>query len=180
MTDLDLLELARSEGFSAAMTTPDQVPVEAKFRAFCEENLCGKYNANYSCPPDCGTPEELHKKILAEEKVMVLQSICDIDGYEDRETIMKAKKSHNEATIRLIKKMREHGFDGFCAGASGCLLCSPCKKVENQPCAYPDLKMSCMSAYCVNVAELAKRCDLTFVWSTEKLYSFGMIVFHKV
>lgn len=179
MTDQELLELAQSEGFLAVMTTPDQIPVNPQFRIYCEENRCGKYNANYSCPPDCGTPEELHQKILAEQKILVLQTLWDIDGYEDIETIVKAKKEHNAAALRLMAKMRERGFSGFCSGYNGCPLCTPCKRTENQPCAHPDLKISCLSAYCVDVAELAKRCQLTFAWSTTRLHLFGMIAFHE-
>ncbi len=55
MTDLELLEMARAEGFNAAMIDKANIPVNPAFRAFCEENRCGKYNANYSCPPNCGT-----------------------------------------------------------------------------------------------------------------------------
>ena len=65
-----LLELAREEGFRAALLDPQEIPVDGKFRAFCEENLCGQYGANYACPPDCGTVEELHAKLLAQKKVL--------------------------------------------------------------------------------------------------------------
>ena len=110
MTQQQILELAASEGFYAAMIEPEQVPVDAKFRVFCEENRCGKYNANYSCPPDCGTVEELHQKILAEDKIMVLQTLWKIDGYEDKQTIMNAKKSHNAAALRLMEKIRPQKY----------------------------------------------------------------------
>lgn len=179
MTDKELLALAQSEGFTAVMTTPDQIPVDAKFRVFCEENRCGKYNANYSCPPDCGTVEELHQKILAEDKIMVLQTLWKIDGYEDKQTIMNAKKSHNAAALRLMEKIRNHGYSGFCSGYNGCALCTPCKRTENLPCAHPDLKISCMSAYCIDVEKLANRFSLPFAWSSEQLHLFGMAAFHK-
>lgn len=180
MTNHELLELAKAEGFTAIMTTPDQIPVDAKFRVFCEENRCGKYNANYSCPPDCGTVEELHQRILDEDKVMVLQTLWDIAGYEDAETIIHAKKSHNTAALRLMEKIRNAGYAGFCSGYNRCPLCNPCKRTENLPCAHPDLKISCMSAYCIDVAELAKRCDLAFAWSENRLHLFGMVAFHLV
>lgn len=64
MTDQELLALAHSEGFNPVLISPEQVPIDPKFRVYCEENLCGNYNANYSCPPDCGTVEELQKKCL--------------------------------------------------------------------------------------------------------------------
>lgn len=179
MTDLELLELAKAEGFHAVMTTPDQIPVDPKFRVFCEENRCGRYNANYSCPPDCGTVEELRANILAEDKIMVIQTLWDIDGYEDKEMIVHAKASHNAAALRLMKKIRDNGYSGFCSGYNGCSLCDPCKRINNLPCTYPDLRISCLSAYCVDVAELARRCQLPFAWSSDRLHLFGMIAFHQ-
>lgn len=95
MTELALLEMARAEGFNAAMIEPENIPVNPAFRMFCEENRCGKYNANYSCPPDCGTVEELRAKTLAEDMAMILTTKWDIGSYENKEAIQEAKKSHN-------------------------------------------------------------------------------------
>jgi hypothetical protein len=36
-----------------------------------------------------------------------------------------------------------------------------------------------MSAYCVDVAKLAQRCDLQFGWIPGKLFLFGMIAYHE-
>ena len=66
--DEKLLELAREDGFYAAVIPTADVPVDPKFREFCEQNLCGQYGANYSCPPDCGSVEAMHKTILDQEK----------------------------------------------------------------------------------------------------------------
>lgn len=179
MTDKELLELARSEGFTSALTTPVQIPVDEKFRTFCEENLCGQYNANYSCPPDCGTVEELHQKLLQEDKVLVVQTIWNIEGYDNKPSIQKAKETHNAMVLRLKAKMEQNGYIGFCSGYNGCPLCTPCQKKQNSPCAHPEQRISCMSAYCIDVAELAKRCQLEFAWTPDKLYLFGMIAFHE-
>ena len=43
--------------------------------------------------------------------------------------------------------------------------------------AFPEKKISCMSAYCIDVGKLANRCSLEFAWVPEKLFLFGMIVF---
>ena len=113
MTDQELLELAKGEGFAAALIRPEQIPVDPKFRAFCEENLCGKYNANYGCPPDCGTVESMHQSILAEEKALILETVWEIAGYEDKPAVEKAKISHNAAALRLLDKLRRMGYEGF-------------------------------------------------------------------
>ena len=103
MTDLELLNLAKEEGFSAVLMTPAEVPIDGKFRAFCEENLCGQYNANYSCPPDCGSVESLRQTILEQEKVLILQTIHDIGSYENKEAVQQAKVSHNGVVLRLME-----------------------------------------------------------------------------
>ena len=65
---------------------------------------------------------------------------------------------------------------GLCAGGSCCCLCSPCRMKTGKDCLYPELRFSCMSAYCVDVAELAKRCGMDFRWDTKLLSVYSMIV----
>ena len=48
MQDTDILILAEEMGFSAAFVDTKDVVQDPSFRKFCEDNLCGKYNANYS------------------------------------------------------------------------------------------------------------------------------------
>lgn len=179
MTKQQLLELAKSEGFLAAALSPQEVPTDPGFRAFCEENLCGHYGANYSCPPDCGSPEALRETLLQQSQVLIVQTIWTIDGYADKAAVGHARASHNAAVLRLMEKVRAAGLDGFCAGYNGCPLCSPCKRQENQPCAHPRQRISCLSAYCVDVAALAAHCGMEFAWRNDRLYLFGMLALHK-
>ena len=179
MTEKELLLLAEAHGFRPALIKPEDVPVDAKFRVYCEQNLCGNYNANYSCPPDCGPVEALRQNILAEERVLIVQTIWDIAGYEDKETVHKAKKAHNQMVLRLKAEMEKQGYYGFCSGYNGCPLCEPCLRRQNLPCRHPDQRISCMSAYCIDVAKLAERCGLELAWSSEHLYLFGMLAFHN-
>lgn len=57
MTDMELIKLAEKAGSRAAVIPAKEIPVDGSFRKFCADDLCGKYNANYSCPPGCGTVE---------------------------------------------------------------------------------------------------------------------------
>lgn len=180
MTDNELLFLAASFGFEAVLTVPGEIPVEPAYRAYCAENRCGQYNANYSCPPNCGSVEEMHGRLLAEEKALVLTSVWDIDGYQDAAGIRKGTCAHNAQTLRLLARLREEGFDGFAVGGGNCTLCAPCRMLSGEPCAHPAERFSCMSAYCVDVAKLAARCGLPFAWDPAKLHSFGMILFHRI
>ena len=177
--DEKLLAFAKEEGFYAAIIPAGDVPVDPKFRQFCEQNLCGQYGANYSCPPDCGSVEDLHQTILAQKKALVISTIWDIESFENKAAIQHAKKTHNAAVLRLMEKAKNAGCIGFCSGYNGCPLCEPCKRKENLPCAHPDKQISCMSAYCIDVAKLAQRCGLEFGWVSGKLFLFGMIAYHE-
>lgn len=178
MTDEQMIARAVEEGFAAAaVVDTKRIVFDPMFRPYCEENLCGQYGVNYSCPPDCGTPEEMKQRILAHKKGLVLQTIWDIDDYTDKEAIKYAKGSHNQAALRLMKYLREQNHPGFLVGASGCALCQPCARKKNMPCTFPELQYSCMSAYCIFVRKLAEVCGMEYSCGDGLLAFFGMYVF---
>ena len=107
----------------------------------------------------------------------MLQTIWEISDYTDKKAIKHAKQSHNAASIRLMKKFRSEGCPGFLVGASGCALCSPCALKNGQPCTYPELRYSCMSAYCIFVRKLAESCGMEYDCGEGLLAFFGMYVF---
>jgi len=178
MTDEQIVNWAYEEGFAGAavMDTGDLV-FDPSFRPYCEENLCGQYGINYACPPDCGTPEEMKQRILSHRRVLVLQTIWEIPDLSDAAALKKGKVGHNAGQIRLAKRLREQGLHGFLVGASGCALCSPCKKQLGQACAFPEFQYSCMSAYCIFVKKVTDQCGLEYDCGEGLLAFFGMYVF---
>ena len=178
MTTQQMIRYAVEEGFAAAeVTTTDRIVFDPGFRPYCEENLCGQYGANYSCPPDCGTPEQMRQRVMAHGKALVLQTIWEISDYSDAPAIKQAKGAHNAAAIRLMKRLRAEGCGGFLVGASGCALCAPCAITQGAPCKFPELQFSCMSAYCIFVRKLAEECGMEYDCGDGLLAFFGMYVF---
>ena len=178
MTEEQIIGCALEEGFAnAAIVDTGDIVFDPSFRPYCEENLCGQYGANYSCPPDCGSPEAMKQRVLSHKKALVLQTMWEISDYSDGKQIKPAKAAHNAAQIRLAKRLRAEGVRGFIVGASGCALCSPCKQTLGQPCAFPDLRYSCMSAYCIFVKKLADKCAMEYDCGEGLLAFFGMYVF---
>lgn len=178
MTKDEMIALALEEGFAvAAVVDTDKIVFDFSFRPYCAENLCGQYGANYSCPPDCGSPEEMKERVLTHKKALVLQTVWQVESYSDTEAIRNAKKSHNASELRLMEKLRAEGCPGFMVGASGCALCSPCAITAGAPCKFPDKRYSCMSAYCIFVKKLAEECGMDYTWGEGLLGLFGMYVF---
>lgn len=177
MKEREIVKLAEAAGFSAALVATADIVTDPTFRKYCADNLCGKYGANYSCPPDCGSVEEVRERLRSGKRALVLQTIWEIGSYENKQAIQASKKAHNAAILRFTEKLRQAGIKGYCLGYGGCPICDPCNRVANEPCAHPDKKISCMSAYCIDVAKLAGKCGLEFAWVPEKLFLFGMFVF---
>ena len=178
MTWEEMTSMAAEEGFAAAVVTDTKdIPFDPSFRPLCAENLCGKYGANYSCPPDCGTPDEMRARIQAHRHALVLQTIWEIADYSDSKAIKAAKKEHNAATLRRLGRLRRADVPGFPVGASGCALCETCAITDKKPCRYPDLYYSCMSAYCIFVRRLAEQCGMEYDCGPGLLAFFGMYVF---
>ena len=155
MDEKKLLETALEMGFAnAALIDTEELTFIPAFRPLCEENLCGKYGVNYACPPDCGTVEQMRRKVLRWRRALVMQTMWDIEDPLNNEEIKPAKAQHNRLTRQLIDRA---GEPGLMIGASGCSLCTPCAITEGKPCRFPELQYSCMSAYCIFVEELTKQ-----------------------
>ena len=171
------LAFAQEEGFEAAIIGTGKIVFDESFRKYCEENLCGQYQVNYSCPPTCGSPDEMWKKALGFGKALVVKSGWDVPDWHNAAAIRRAKKTHNEAMLRILSRMEEAGYQGLMCGASCCSLCEQCAMSAGEPCRFPDRKFSCLSAYCINVSKLAEACGMEYSWEEGKLGLYGMILF---
>ena len=180
MTEKQLEELiskAKDAGYSCAVIDTQQIPFNFEFRKYCEENRCGCYDSNCSCPPACGTPQQMSERVLSKRNALVLMSESPINGYSDTEAISAAKKRHNDRQRELVRILENSGVSAFCAGASHCDICEECEGLSGRPCKFPKDRFSCLSAYCVDVAKLAELAGLRFEWNEHRLYNFGMILF---
>lgn len=178
MTDHQMLDLAAAAGFDhAALIDTAAIPVDHGFRKYCEDNLCGQFGANYTCPPDCGTPAEMEQKLRSRPRALVLQTIWDIPDYRDLSVLLAAKEGHGKRARELQNALKAEGLEGFTVGCGGCTACYPCARVAGKPCRFPDLQVSCMSAYCIHVSGLCDLCGMDYNCGPGKIAFFGLYVF---
>lgn len=138
--------------------------------------MCGNYGVNWSCPPDCGSTEQMEQQIKAYPKALVVHTAWEFD-YHDRAEVRRTKDEHNRMTRELIQKLS--GTKGFMIASSVCGLCDVCTKVEGKPCRFPDQMASCMSAYCIHVRNLVEACNMSYDSGPEIVNFFGMYVFEE-
>ena len=81
----ELLKKAKEAGFDNCRILPaGELSFDHSLRKYCEVNYCGNYGNNYSCPPECGTPEEMEEKTRKFSRVLVLQTITPVHRSEER------------------------------------------------------------------------------------------------
>ena len=174
---LALKELAIEYGFSDASTVdPEELVYNEEFRQCCEDNVCGNYNANYSCPPYCGSVEEMRAKTLAYKNCLVLKTELEVDDAYDETITKPIKKDHSMRSKMLFKELRSRGMveEGMAMLAGPCSLCDHCTMPEGLPCRFPLERTSCLSAYCLNVAEMAESAGITISWEGNQVSFFSL------
>ncbi len=175
LNEQELIALAYEEGFAhAVFIDTQQIDFKPSFRPFCADNVCGKYGANYACPPDCGTVDEMERTVRSYRRALVLQTMWEIqDPLSEKET-KPSKRKHNKMTMNLKEKL---GLPVLMVGAGGCDLCSPCAIVDRKPCRFPDRRFSCMSAYCIFVKDLCDKCGMEYNCGFGIVPFFSMLCF---
>ncbi|MDY4969894.1 MAG: DUF2284 domain-containing protein [Lachnospiraceae bacterium] len=177
--DVDrIVSMGADAGFTCtAVINTDQITFNPDFRVCCEDNSCGKYGVNYTCPPDCGTTDQMRDRVLAHKYAIVFQTMWETPDTEDKEVIKKCKGKHNSMIRRFIDELDPSYGGGFMIAASGCSLCQECAIVRGEPCLFPDKAASCASAYCIYVEDLAKKCGMEYDCGRGLTAFFGLYVF---
>lgn len=177
--DIDqIVDRGAEAGFTCtAVIETDRITFNPDFRICCEDNSCGKYGVNYTCPPHCGTTDEMRDKVLAHKYAIVFQTMWEIPDTEDAAMIKKCKGKHNSMVRKFIADLDPSYSGGFMIAASGCSLCEECAIVRGEPCLFPDKAASCASAYCIYVEDLAEQCGMEYDCGPGLTAFFGLYVF---
>ncbi|MBS6195530.1 MAG: DUF2284 domain-containing protein [Clostridiales bacterium] len=180
MTEEKMQQEALAKGFTHAvfMDVKDFV-FKRELRKYCEENLCGNFGKNVSCPPICGTPEEMEEKVKKYSRALVLETVNQVNNMYDAEEIKKVRKFHNDITREYIEKLRADGVEGLAMMAGPCAACEHCAGEAGGGCRFPEKLASCLSAYCVEVEKLANYCGLPYWCGENKVGFFSVYLVNR-
>ena len=171
--------LAQELGFrEAGFLSVKDIPFRHEFRQFCVDNLCGQYGANYSCPPACGTPEEMEARAAAFQEAVVLRSEWPAGRDGGMEGVKSYKQQHNRWTREFVARCREADGPSLVMAGGCCGLCDPCHMRQGDPCPHPEAVWSCLSAYCVDVAALAQAAGIHFCWDPSQVSFYSVYLIH--
>lgn len=174
----ELLREILALGADKASAVPvEEIDFEPSFRSLCESNACGMYGRSWMCPPHVGKVEDLIAQAKAYRTALVYQIVDTLEDSYDFEGMMAAGQRMNRLTAAVRRKFRELGLENcLFLGAGGCRICPKCAKQDDESCRHPDLAMSSLEAYGINVSVLAPQAGMKYINGANTVTYFGAVL----
>lgn len=151
------------------------VVFSAMFRDLCAANSCGQYGMCHMCPPDIGDIHELIRLAQQYDRGLLYQTVGTLEDSFDIEGMLEAGKQHNACASRIRDELAgERGLLHLSSG--GCRMCERCTKRDGKPCVYPELALSSLEAYGVDVYNTARNAGLKYHHGANTVTYFGMVL----
>jgi predicted metal-binding protein len=156
------MEKAASLGFvNIVPIKKESLIFREEVRAMCRADRCQSYGKTWSCPPACGTLDELRARIAPFTEGILFETVGVMEDEFDYEAIEEAAKRHKVNFHILSDHLREQGADIFPMGAGRCTLCKVCT-YPDAPCRFPEKMTPSMEAAGLLVSDVCKQCGAPY------------------
>lgn len=160
----ELETMALKAGFShTAPLDCGTVRLLPEVRAMCASGKCHQYNANWACPPGCGTLEECEEKIRRYRQGILVQTVGQLEDSLDFEGMKETEKKHKENFFKLDQFLRESYPNRLPLSAGCCTICKNCT-YPDAPCRFPEKSVSSMEAYGMLVTQVCQDNSLPYYY----------------
>lgn len=178
MADLnEILALAEQIGFThAGPLVMDALVFRPEVREMCAADRCGHYGRTWTCPPGCGTLEEITEKASQYTWGVILQSTGELEDPFDAETMMETGRLQAERFDAIIARVRGLVSDCLPMSAGGCSRCRPCS-YPDAPCRFPELAAPSMEAYGLIVSDVCRDSGIPYYYGPNTITYTGCILF---
>ncbi|NLP47957.1 MAG: DUF2284 domain-containing protein [Clostridiales bacterium] len=163
MSKIDnLINMALRAGFSkAGELKMDALEFLPQVRDMCAADLCHSYAKNWTCPPACGSLEEIAAKAATYKKGLLVQTIGHTEDDFDWDSIEATSQKHQKTFHIFTAKLKKLYPDILPMGAGACSICPICT-YPNSPCLHPDLAVISMEAYGLVVSSVCEKSGLPY------------------
>ena len=165
MIDYEKLSVqGKTCGFTnVARLDPATIELREEVRAMCASGKCRMYGRSWSCPPACGTLEELRTRISGYREGILVQTVGQLEDSMDGEGMMEAEAQHKAHFSDMHDLLLQDYPDLLAIGAGTCTRCKTCS-YPDAPCRFPDRMTSSMEALGMLVLDVCKANGLTYYY----------------
>ena len=171
------IEMARSQGFDTVapldVSTLEFLP---EVRDMCAADKCHSYDKSWSCPPACGSIEEISQKCRQYTHGIIVQTIGRREDEYDFMYMMESHDTHKERFAALAEAYFAAGIDCYPMGTGACTICAKCT-YPDAPCRFPDMRMSPLEGYGIFVSDLCTKNNIPYNRGKGTLTYVGAFLF---
>ena len=154
----NLIELVRNHFENAKAISTSRVILSDAVRKMCEQNKCGQYGKNWTCPPAVKSVDEFRQDIAAFDTFLVVYQVYPVKSSFDWRGMMVGGGDFKDRLYALKKEIEtsDPDFKFIVLGAGGCSLCERCAYLDGEPCRSPEDAMVSVEACGIDVMALMK------------------------
>ncbi|MBQ9747822.1 MAG: DUF2284 domain-containing protein [Clostridia bacterium] len=171
------IQLAKEIGFDVCVPMKKEALVfREDVRAMCRADRCQSYGKTWSCPPACGTLDEIRARTSGFGDGILVETVGVMEDEFDYESVMDAAARHKERFLRLSECLRKEHAGVFPMGAGKCTLCEHCT-YPTAPCRFPDKMTPSMEAAGLLVSDVCRICGAPYYHGKNTTTFIGCILF---
>ena len=144
---------------------------------YCANNACGKFNANWTCPPAVGNSKFCISEVKKYSKALIFRSDYKINEWYDFERVQETIGQH-QANVRRVRELIPKGIDHLILSGGGCVYCKECAYIKKEKCRHPEIAIPPIEAYCIDIFRFTKKNNIVYSAPEGEMYYFGMILFN--
>lgn len=179
MTEQELKKLAEDCGFDhCGMMNMEALVFDPQVREMCAADRCQNYGRSWSCPPGCGTLEEIAQRVAGYARGILLQSTGLLEDDFDLDTMMETEARHRERFFSYVEKLRGLGLDILPMASGACSACSTCT-YPHAPCRDPRRAIPSMEAYGLMVSRVCLESGLGYYYGPGTITYTACVLLRK-
>lgn len=174
----DVYELAELVGFSHwGELNVASLDFRAEVRDMCAADKCGKYGKSWSCPPYCGTLEEIAARASKYNCGVLLQTTGNMEDDFDYECIKETGALHKAHFADFLNWLKSLYPDNMPMDAGTCNVCKECT-CPDAPCRFPDKAVSSMEACGLVVSDVCSASGVSYYYGEKTITYTSCVLFN--
>ena len=157
---------------------PVMLVPEERIRKYCEENKCGSYGKNYTCPPNAGSLSEIQENLKRYSYCYLFQYSQEVDLKKEFKKLLKSKDDFHKMILNIEDFVKNEGSDDVWGLIGGnCGLCDTCAIQKVKPCRHPDKARVSLEALGIDVIGLLDKLGLDSNFRQNRITWTGCILY---
>ena len=168
-TTEEILTLAKECGFThVGELNMDALEFMPAVRDMCSADRCQKYGRSWTCPPGCGTLDEVAAEASRYRRGVLLQTTAQLEDDFDIEAMQQTETDQKQSFAAFVEQLRQEYPNCLPMATGGCTLCPECT-YPDAPCRFPKKAIPSMEAYGLLVSKVCEKSGLPYYYGPRTL-----------